>query len=70
MEIGSRVTGKPATFVEKSVLEMHEETGMPLEGLETAAFFDLYDYYAGLSYVLELRDLREVVGVERTEESP
>lgn len=69
MRIWSRVTGKQATFVQKSVQEMHEETGMPLEVLETPAFLDEYDFCAGISNIVEPCDLRRAVGRKTVEEA-
>lgn len=62
------MTGTQATSVQKSVREMHGETGMPLEGSELPPFFEDFDFCAGLSdNNIEPHNLEQVVGVKKVE---
>lgn len=68
VDLWSKVTGKEAVLSEVSVEFMHEQSGVPLEVLGGPAFIEEFGYMAGLSGVVEPKDLKKRVETKTFEE--
>ncbi|KAI1334256.1 NAD(P)-binding protein [Xylariaceae sp. FL0016] len=68
LEAWSRAAGKPATFVGRSIEEMHETMGLPLEILDAPAFIEEFGYMAGVEGVVEPAQLKAKVPARGFEE--
>ena len=67
MATWSRVTGEQAKFVEMTIEEMHQATGMPFEVLDAPAFIKEFGYTAGITGVVEPAQLRSKVELKSFE---
>lgn len=57
----SEVTGKEADFVQMTLQQMHDITGLPFEVLDGAGFLMEFDYTAGLEGVIKPDQLKKKV---------
>ncbi|KAJ5952434.1 uncharacterized protein N7479_010847 [Penicillium vulpinum] len=68
METWTRVLGKPVEFIQKTVKDMNEKLGLPVEVLSGPAFVDEFGYFAGLENVVEPTQLKSHVQGPKFEE--
>ncbi|OQE44384.1 hypothetical protein PENCOP_c002G07309 [Penicillium coprophilum] len=68
MEIWTRVLGKQVEFVQTTVKELNEKSGIPVEILTGPAFVDEFGYSAGVENIIEPAQLKSRVQGQKFEE--
>ncbi|KAJ5356477.1 hypothetical protein N7517_011086 [Penicillium concentricum] len=68
MKVWSRVLGKEVEFVQMTIKDMNEKTGLPVEILNGPAFIDEFGYSAGVENIVEPAQLKSRVQTQKFEE--